>query len=168
MQINIKKSSKTSKTYISSSVKIKLTSFAERFQAEYNFVINLYFWLSDYSSCILDLVFVVDASDKGTDDWNTLLDFVIHFAKRVNIGPQGTHIALVRDGEQAKTVFNFREFRKTPFQEQTILKKIASMPRPQAGERSYFLKGLIKTVEVFNKTRFGMKSSVKKVYSILF
>ena len=147
---------------------MKLTSFAERFQAEYNFVINLYFWFSDYSSCILDLVFVVDASDKGTDHWNTQLDFVIHFVKRVNIGPQETHIALVRNGEQAKTVFNFREYRKTPIKEQTILEKIASMPRPQAGERSNFHKGLIETVEVFNKARFGMKSSVKKVYSILF
>ena len=149
-------------------MKTKLTSFAERFQAEYNFVINLYFLFSDYSSCILDLVFVVDASDKVTDDWNTQLDLVIHFAKRVNIGPQGTHIALVRNGEHAKTVFNFREFKKTPFKEQTILKKIASMPRPQAGERSDILKGLIKTLEVFNKTRFGMKSNVKKVYLILF
>lgn len=147
---------------------MKLTSFAERFQAEYNFVINLYFLFSDYSSCILDLVFVVDASDKVTDNWNTQLDLFIHFAKRVNIGPQGTHIALVRNGEHAKTVFNFEEFRKTPFKEQTILEKITSMPRPQAGERSYFYKGLIKTVEVFNKTRFGMKSNVKKVYLILF
>ena len=102
-----------------------------------------------------------------TDDWNTQLDFVIHFAKRVHIGPQGTHIALVRNGEHAKTVFNFREFRKTPFKEQTILEKIASMPRPQAGERSYFHKGVIKTLEVFEKTRFGMKSNVKKVYLIL-
>lgn len=147
---------------------MKLTSFAERFQAEYKFAINLYFLFSDYSSCILDLVFVVDASDKVKDDWNTLLNFVIHFAKRVNIGPQGTHIALVRNGEHPKTVFNFGEFRKTPFKKQTILKKIAFMPRPQAGERSYLLKGLIKTVEVFNKTRFGMRSNVKKVYSILF
>ena len=121
----------------------------------------------DYSSCIFDLVFVVDASDKVTDAWNTQLDFVIHFAKRVNIGPQGTHIALVRNGEHAKTVFNFREFRKTPFKEQTILEKIASMPRPQAGERSYFHKGVMKTLEVFEKTRFGMKSNVKKVYLIL-
>ena len=112
----------------------------------------------------MDLVFVVDASDKVTDDWNTQLDFVIHFVKRVNIGPQETHIALVRNGEQAKTVFNFREFRKTPFKEQTILEKIASMPRPQAGERSYPFKGVIKAVEVFKKTRFGIKSNVKKVY----
>ena len=126
------------------------------------------FLFSDYSSCILDLVFVVDASDKVTDDWNTHLDFVTHFAKRVNIGPQGTHIALVRNGKHAKTVFNFKEFRKTPSKEQTILEKITSMPGPQAGERSYVYKGLIKTVEVFNKTRFGMKSNGKKVYSILF
>ena len=163
-----KKSSKTSKTYVTSPVKMKLTSFGERFQAEYNFVINLYCLFSDYSNCILDLVFVVDASDKVTDDWNTQLDFVIHFAKRVNIGPQGTHIALVRNGEHAKTVFDFREFRKTPFKEQTILEKIASMPRPQVGERSYILNGLIKTLDVFNKTRFGMNSNIKKVYLILF
>lgn len=112
----------------------------------------------------MDLVFVVDASDKVTDDWNTQLDFVIHFAKRVNVGPQGTRITLVRNGEHAKTVFDFQEFRKTPFKEQTILKKIASMPRPQAGERSYPFKGVIKAVEVFKKTRFGIKSNVKKVY----
>ena len=124
------------------------------------------FLFSDYSSCILDLVFFVGASDKVTDDWNTQLEFVINLAKRVNIGPQGTHIALVRNGEHPKTVFNFEEFRKTPFKKQTILEKIDSMPRPQAGERSYFHKGLIKTVEVFNKTRFGMKSNGKKVYLI--
>ena len=147
---------------------MKLTSFAERFQAECNFVINLYFLFSDYSSCILDLVFVLDASDKVTDDWNTQLNFVIHFAKRVNIGPQGTHIALVRNGEHAKTVANFREFRKTPIKEQIILEKIASMPRPQEGERSNFHKGVMKSLEVFNKTRFGMKSNVKKVCLIFF
>ena len=145
---------------------MKLTLFAERFQAEYNFVINLYFFFSDYSSCILDLVFVIGAWDKVTDDWNTQLEFVINLAKRVNIGPQGTHIALIRNGEHPKTIFNFGKFRKTPFKKQTILKKIASMPRPQAEERSYVHKGLIKAVEVFNKTRFGMKSNGKKVYLI--
>ena len=83
------------------------------------------------------------------------------------MGPQGTHIALVLSGEHTETVFDFREFSKTPFKEQTILEKIASMTRPREGEL-FMYKALTRVREVLNMTRFGIRSNVKKVYLILF
>lgn len=84
------------------------------------------------------------------------------------MGPQGTHIALVGSGGPTETVFDFREFSKTPFKEQTILQKITSMTRPRTGEFRSFDKAVIWGMEILNKARFGMRSNVRKVYLILF
>ena len=102
------------------------------------------------------------------DDWNAKLEFVRLIAKRVNMGPQGTHIALVRSGEPTETVFDFWEFSKTPFKEQTILQKITFMTRPRVGEFGSIYKAVTRVIEVLNRRRFGMRSNVKKVYLILF
>ena len=84
------------------------------------------------------------------------------------MGPQGTHIALVGSGEPTETVFDFREFSKTPFKEQTILQKITSMTRPRMGKFGSFYKAVIRGREILNTAYFGMRSNVKKVYLILF
>lgn len=84
------------------------------------------------------------------------------------MGPQGTHIALVRSGEPTETVFDFREFSKTPFKEQTILRKITSLTRPRTGEFRDINKAVRRGMEILNRAHFGMRSNVKKVYLILF
>ena len=104
----------------------------------------------------------------GDDHWNAKLEFVRLIAKRVNMGPQGTHVALVRSGESTETVFDFREFSKTPFKEQPILQKITSMTRPRVGEFGNLYEAVRRVRQVLNRRRFGMRSNVKKVYLILF
>ena len=102
------------------------------------------------------------------DDWNAKLEFVRLIAKRVNMGPQGTHVALLRSGKPTETVFDFREFSKTPFKEQTILQKITSMTRPRVAEFWNIYEAGRRVREVLNQRRFRMRSNVKKVYLILF
>ena len=122
----------------------------------------MYLFSEDYS-CIIDLAFIVDASGSVADDWNILLQFVENVAKRVNMGPQRTHIAIVRFGDDSEKVFDFREFNETPYKEYTILNKITSIPKPRVGERTFINRGLRRANREVFRANFGMRPNVQKV-----
>lgn len=105
----------------------------------------------------------MDASGSVRDDWSTMLNFVVDVAKRINISPEGSHIGLVRFGDDATKVFDFTEFDKKPFDKQAILDKITSMPRPLISERSFINRGLRLANRKILRRQYGMRPDVKQV-----
>ena len=123
----------------------------------------LYFLSAGASECIIDLAFIIDASASVRDDWSIQLNFVVDVAKRINIGPQGSHIGLVQFGDDSRKEFDFREFDKTPYNQRNILQKITSLPRPRQGARTFINRGLRRANREIFRTEFGMRPNVKKV-----
>lgn len=109
------------------------------------------------------MTFVVDASGSVRDDWKILLEFIVDVAKKINIGPEGSHIGLVTFGDKATKLFDFTEFNKTLFSEQAIYDKILEIPRPPPGERTFINRGLRLANEDVLRTQFGMRTDVKQV-----
>ena len=113
---------------------------------------------------MIDLALVVDASGSVRDDWNIQLNFIVDVVKKINLGPEGSHIGLVYFGDEATKSFDFTEFDKTPYNEQEILQKILDIPRPREGERTYINRGLRLANRNVLRTQFGMRPDVKQVY----
>ena len=121
------------------------------------------FLFTEDPNCKIDLVFVVDASGSVRDDWETQLAFVVNVAKKINIGPEGSHIGLVYFGNEATKLFDFTEFEKTPFSEEAIYDQIRNIPRPPAGETTFINRGLRLANRNVLRERFGMRPDVKQV-----
>ena len=121
-------------------------------------------FLSEDPNCIIDLAFVIDASGSVRDDWTTLLGFVVNVARAINIGPEGSHIALIQFGEQAEKIFDFTEFDQTPYNERAIFNKILGIPRPLSSERTFINRGLKKANDEVFQAQFGMRPNVKQVW----
>ena len=83
--------------------------------------------------------------------------FLKDITRRVNMGPQGTHIALVFFSTQAQVVSDFTEFNKD-----NIRRKIDEAPH-HAG-KTFINKGLKAAEEQVFRTEFGMRPHVKKVF----
>lgn len=128
------------------------------------FLYVVYFLSTEEHKCIIDLVFVVDASGSVRNDWRIQMKFLVDVAKKINMGPNGTHVGLVYFGNQATKVFDFKEFYKKPYDEQAILNKMTSIPTPLASERTFINRGLRAANRNIFRTRFGMRPNVKKVF----
>ena len=122
--------------------------------------------LTEDPNCILDLVFVLDASGSVREDWNVLLDFVVNVAKRVNMGPGRTHIGLVHFGNQATKLLDFTKFDETPYSEAAILAEIQRIRRPLPTERTFINRGLRLANEEIFQPQFGMRPDVTKVFCL--
>ena len=106
----------------------------------------------------------MDASGSVRDDWTTQLNFIVNVAKNINMGPGGSHIGLVRFGDDSEKVFDFTEFYKTPYNEKEIFNKILDIPRPLAGERTFINRGLRDANRKVLRTKFGMRPDVRQVF----
>lgn len=114
-------------------------------------------------NCIIDLALIVEASGSVRNVFDDLLKFVVDVAKKINIGPKGSHIGLVYFGDQATKLFDFTEFEKTPYDEEAILNKIRNISKPQAAERSFINRGFRLANRKLLRTQFGMRPEVKQV-----
>ena len=112
---------------------------------------------------MIDLVMVVDASGSVRDDWNTLLTFVSNVGKRINPGPDGSHIGMVQFGDDAEVIFKFSEFEEDTYNEEAVFDKITSIDRPLAGERTFINRGLRLANQQVLRPEFGMRPDVRKV-----
>lgn len=83
--------------------------------------------------------------------------FLKGITRRVNMGPQGTHIALVFFSTHAQVVSDFTEFN-----EDNIRRKIDEA-RHQRGY-TFINKALKAAEERVFRTEFGMRPQVKKVF----
>ena len=114
-------------------------------------------------NCEIDLAFVVDASGSVRDDWDTLLKFVVNVSKNINVSPEGSHIALVKFGDQGEKVLDFEEFDPATFKEDNVLQKITSIGKPPSGASRYINRGLREVNEQVFQEEFGMRPDVQKV-----
>lgn len=112
---------------------------------------------------MIDLAMVVDASGSVRDDWNTLLTFVVDVAKRVNPGPDGSHIGMVQFGNDAQKIFGFSEFNEDTYNEDEFIDKITSINRPSSQERTFMNRGLRLANREVLRERFGMRPDVRQV-----
>ena len=83
--------------------------------------------------------------------------FLIDITHQVNMGPQGTHIALVFFATQAQVVFDFTEFNKY-----NIRRMIDEAPHQRGF--TFINEGLKAAEEQVFRTEFGMRPHVKKVF----
>ena len=107
----------------------------------------------------------MDASGSVRDDWETLLKFVVDVARNINPGPEGSHIGMVQFGDDAQKIFDFNEFDPATYNEEEVLGKITSVPRPLSGERTFINRGLRLANRQVLREQFGMRPDVKKVDS---
>ena len=111
----------------------------------------------------LDLCFVLDCSGSILSrEWHTLLSIVVDIVKVIHVGPEGTHIAVVRFDEQALLIFDFVEFNKTSDYEMEIIHKITSIPGPSVG-RTFINRGLRLANRRVFREEFGMRPNAKQV-----
>ena len=111
----------------------------------------------------LDLCFVLDCSGSILEEeWSTLLSIVVDIVKVIHVGPEGTHIAVVRFDDQALLIFDFVEFNKTSDYEMEIIHKIASIPGPSVG-RTFINRGLRLANRRVFREEFGMRPNAKQV-----
>lgn len=92
-----------------------------------------------------------------------MLSFVVDVVKRINVGPDGTHIGVVTFGNDAELIFDLNEFNKTTDYEMRICNKIESIPRPSSGERTFINRGLRLANRRVLRETFGMRPEVKSV-----
>lgn len=109
------------------------------------------------------MCFVLDASGSVRDDWSILLYFVVDVVKRINVGPEGTHIGVVTFGDNGKLIFDFNEFNKTSDYEMMISNEIASIRKPLSGERTFINRGLRLANRRVLREEFGMRPDAMKV-----
>lgn len=127
---------------------------------------NVLFFLqisTEDPNCKIDLAFVADASGSVGDDWGTLLKFVVDVSKNINVGPEGSHIALVKFGDQGEKVIDFEEFDPATFKEDNVFGKITSIGKPPSGAPRFINRGLREVNEQVFQEEFGMRPDVKKV-----
>ena len=105
----------------------------------------------------------MDASGSVRDDWETLLKFVVDVSKNINIGPEGSHIGMVKFGDDAQKIFDFTEFNPATYNEDNVLRKITSIRRPLSGERTFINRGLRRANREVLREQFGMRPDVKQV-----
>nr|XP_058972922.1 collagen alpha-1(XII) chain-like [Pocillopora verrucosa] len=118
-------------------------------------------------NCKIDLAFVADASGSVGDDWGTLLKFVVDVSKNINVGPEGSHIALVKFGDQGEKVLDFEEFDPATFKEDNVFGKITSIGKPPSGAPRFINRGLREVNEQVFQEEFGMRPDVKKVVLLI-
>ena len=116
---------------------------------------------------MIDLVMVVDASGSVRDDWSTLLGFVSNVTKRVNPGPDGSHVGMVRFGDDAQKIVDFSAFNEDTYNEDTFFNNITSIAMPLGGERTFINRGLRLANQKMFKEQFGMRPDPIKKVSIL-
>lgn len=97
------------------------------------------------------------------DVWSTLLSFVVDVVKVIDVGPEGTHIAVVTFGDHAELIFDFGEFNKTSDYEMKLTNKIASLPRPSPDQRTFINRGLSVANRDVMRERKGMRPYAKQV-----
>ena len=122
-----------------------------------NLLVSFSFSFSDDLRCVIDLALIIDSSGsiRSTDFFKLKL-FLKDITRLVNMGPQGTHIALVFFSTQAEVVSNFTE---TPY---TVRRKIDEARHKRS--LTFINRGLrAAEVQVF-RTQSGMRPNVKKVF----
>lgn len=92
-----------------------------------------------------------------------MLSFVVDVVKRINVGPEGTHIGVVTFGNTARLIFDFNKFNKTADYEMRICNEIKSISRPSSGERTFTNRGLRLANESVMRIEFGMRPDAKQV-----
>ena len=87
--------------------------------------------------------------------------------KRINVGPEGTHIGVVTFGNISKLIFDFNEFNKTTDYEMRICNEIESIPRPSSDERAFINRGLRLANRRVMREEFGKRPDATLVRSFL-
>ena len=111
------------------------------------------------------LICVLSWRPLARDDWSALLCFVVEVVKRINVGPEGTHIGDVTFGNISKLIFD--EFNKTTDYEMRICNEIESIPRPSSDERAFINRGLRLANRRVMREEFGMRPDATQVRSFL-
>ena len=128
-----------------------------------NLLVSFSFSFSDDLRCVIDLALIADSSGSiGRTNFFQLKLFLKNITRLVNMGPQGTHIALVFFSTRAKIVSDFAEFVETPFNKDNIRRKI-DKARHQRGF-TLINRALRAAEEQVFRTEFGMRPHVKKVF----
>ena len=114
--------------------------------------------------CILDLAYIMDASGSITPYWNDVLRFAQGVASRVNISSDGTHLAVIKFGEESAVEFGFKDGTN----EKSVIDKLGKLDPPEAGARTYLHKALRDANsklfdEGTNEFQFREDPSVRKV-----
>ena len=141
----------------------------KRFQKVVNIVIKKIGLIVLLSACKVsaDVAFIVDSSGSiGRRKWPLVLDFLKKIINEFNVGPDGTHVAVVAYSTNAKVEFAFNAVSGEQITAEEYGKRIDRI-RFQRGY-TYIDKALKLANEQVFVTSAGMRPDVPKVYTHTF
>ena len=141
----------------------------KRFQKVVNIVIKKIGLIVLLSACKVsaDVAFIVDSSGSiGRRKWPLVLDFLKKIINEFNVGPDGTHVAVVAYSTNAQLEFAFNAVSGEQITAEEYGKRIDRI-RFQRGY-TYIDKALKMANEQVFVTSAGMRPDVPKVYTHTF
>ncbi|XP_047425973.1 integrin alpha-1 [Mugil cephalus] len=109
----------------------------------------------------LDIVMVLDGSNS-IYPWSSIVDFLIRFLEKIDIGPKLSQVGIVSYGETVTHNVNLSEFDNTP----AMLRFVRSLPQQTGSKTMTFLGIDTARKEAFMPER-GARPGVKKVMVIV-
>ncbi|XP_054908607.1 integrin alpha-1 [Poeciliopsis prolifica] len=109
----------------------------------------------------LDIVFVLDGSNS-IYPWEKIVDFLVRFLERVQIGPKQSQVGIVSYGKDVKHHVNLSQFNNN----EDLLKFVRRIPQHTGTKTHTFLAIDTARKEAFTKER-GARTDAKKVMVIL-
>lgn len=98
--------------------------------------------------CILDLAFILDASGSIEFAWPGVREFVAGVTRLVNVSSEGTHVGVIKFGEDSKIEFGFNE----GADKDAVVRRVLGLPGPVRFARTQLHLALIDANEkLFNE-----------------
>lgn len=111
----------------------------------------------------MDIAFIVDASGSiGKRNWEKLEKFLVSITDDFNIGPSGTHVAVVTYSTEAVVEFDFNKLKGADINKENYHKLIMGMKL--TGGYTYIDRGIALAARRVFDTKYGMRpASIPKV-----
>ena len=111
----------------------------------------------------MDIVFIVDASGSiGRRNWETMKKFLVSITDDFNIGPAGTHVAVVTYSTDAVVEFDFNKLKGADISKDNYQKLITAMKWTRGF--TFIDKALMLAAEKIFDAKYGMRpASIPKV-----